>query len=209
MSKFTVRLNQAGLQGQLDVYGQATMNPESGPAAVSLQRTVYIMGPDKINYLLNDGDSFVGNNYWLRYVSTAQGGTAVAGQDFLYFADYATDYDGGSYSDNGPNLYTTVLNQAVVAGTPVTINFLGTYGGIAKFLQMSPSGTGITYTINGNTSASLTLANSTTTVYQPGEINWTSITLTNTNGGSDSKTVAMAFSVELNSRISSITGGID
>jgi|GEM_PF-5182251 len=208
MSKFTVRLNQTGVQGQMDVSmttGQIN--------ATSNQRTVYIMGPDKQNYLLRDGQSFTGNNYWLRYVSTAQGGKALPGQDFLYFAAYtagavydpgAMDYDGGAWSDVTDNMATTSLNVAVVAGTPQTVDFLGKYGGIAKFLQMLADGTGVTYKINGSTVSAGSVSNSATTIFEPGDINWTSITFTNGNGGSGTVNVKITFSIEPDNRIANI-----
>jgi len=199
MSKFTVRLNQAGVQGQLDVsMTTGIMN------ATSNQRTVYIMGPDKQNYLLRDGQSFTGNNYWLRYVSTAQGGSAQPGQDFLYFAAYAMDYDGGAWSDVSSNMATTTLIQPVVAGTPVTIDFLGAYGGIAKFLQMAVSGgsANISYYINGSSSIAGTLASA--VIFEPGDVNWTSVRLSNTAGGSGTISVTLTFSIEPDNRIANI-----
>ena len=52
MSVFRVRLTN-NRQGLLDVYDN--------------QRTAYIMGPNRINRVLKDGEVFTDCNYWKRF----------------------------------------------------------------------------------------------------------------------------------------------
>ena len=201
MSTFTVKLNQAGVQGQLDTYPVAGVMTQP---TTSLQRTVYIMGPDKHNYLLKDGDSFTGNNYWLRYVSTNQTGGQARPEDAIL---YCTSNDGSTYSDDGDNITTVVLSETIEAvggaGTWETVDIVGSYGGYAKFVQIVSDKATVIYRINGNTTASFTLAANTPVVYEPGELNWSSISFNNyagVNTGNDA-TVKLVLGVHLNNRI--------
>ena len=52
MSVFRVRLSNSR-QGLLDVYDN--------------QRSAYIMGPNRVNRKLKDGETFVDSNYWKRF----------------------------------------------------------------------------------------------------------------------------------------------
>ena len=89
MSVFVVRLNNygTGFQGNLDVIANdvgATGTPPGGAeigstglgitVTTSLQRTVYVMGPRKINRELKDGMTFTDCNYWKRFATVANGG---------------------------------------------------------------------------------------------------------------------------------------
>ena len=93
MSIFQVCLNN-GVQGNLDVIGSTSTAggvpivdtvstgaptgivtagtlPSTQSVYSSLQRTVYIMGPRKINRELKDGTTFTDCNYWKRYCDAA------------------------------------------------------------------------------------------------------------------------------------------
>src|SRR4051812_19857883 len=82
MSVFKVKLTQ-GQQGSLDEHAfgvnNASVSVGTGGGNVlvgtgtSVQRTVYVMGPGKVNRKLNDGDTFTDSNYWKRYCATPVG----------------------------------------------------------------------------------------------------------------------------------------
>lgn len=56
MSVFRVKLNN-NAQGLLDTVSGSQQS-------TSIQRTVYVMGPKKINRKLKDGDTCTDSNYW-------------------------------------------------------------------------------------------------------------------------------------------------
>jgi len=61
MSVFRVALNNID-QGTLDI------NPLTGVQAdPSIQRQVYVMGPNRTNRLLTDGETFTDCNYWMQF----------------------------------------------------------------------------------------------------------------------------------------------
>ena len=98
MSVFKVVLNNVsagGLQGNLDVIANFTGTTGTPPGGLpigstgytgtslatsittSLQRTIYVMGPRKINRELKDGQTFTDCNYWKRFATQALGGLAA------------------------------------------------------------------------------------------------------------------------------------
>src|ERR1700727_29241 len=119
MSVFVVQLTNVA-EGLLDTAGQAS--------GVSIQRGVWIMGPNKVNRLLHDGATFTDSNYWKRYafpqVSQDQAIVAVISDD------------GSAWVDNPPNARTFPVASTFTPGASYaaasTIDYLGTYGSYAS-----------------------------------------------------------------------------
>lgn len=86
MSVFVVALNNID-QGKLDI------NPlTGGQADPSIQRQIYVMGPNRTNRLLTDGETFTDCNYWKQFAfpqTTRE----------LAFVSVQTD-DGTTWADN-------------------------------------------------------------------------------------------------------------
>lgn len=86
MSTFRVKLTSTG-QGLLDTAGQAN--------GASYQRTVYVMGPGKVNRKLKDGDTFTDVNYWKRFaypqVPLDQAFIEVVSDDGAPYTDLASE----------------------------------------------------------------------------------------------------------------------
>lgn len=155
MSVFKVQLTNVA-QGLLDTNGQSS--------GVSVQRGVWVMGPNKINRLLVDGTTFTDSNYWLRYaypqVPYDQAIVSVI-----------TD-DGSVWVDNPPNARTfpvvSTFTPAAAYDTTNVIDYLSTYGSYAKYVQISAASVNATCRING--SVELTISTSATQIFNPGDL---------------------------------------
>lgn len=165
MSVFTVKLNNTK-QGLLDTY------PVSGvmtQATTSKQRQVYIMGPNRTNRLLVDGETFTDCNYYKRFCYPQ-----VSLEEAIL--ECTTD-DGSVYVDgSADSTYPRVYNLEIAAGSTYTTtgniaNILADTGGYAVFCQMTNSGSeDVTVKINGKTDAIFTLENATTQVFNVGDL---------------------------------------
>lgn len=150
MSVFRVKLTQ-GLQGNMEVAaGYADLVANSAGANFSEQRTLYVMGPKKMNRLLADGATFTDCNYWKRFVSVANGGDAASPE--AAFLEIVTD-DGSIWSDDTQETTTiaqiTYTTQAAYANStwtcPIGVATSGTgaydilanLGGYASFIIMT------------------------------------------------------------------------
>lgn len=161
MSVFKVKLTNTN-QGLLDTNGQS--------AGTSIQRGVYVMGPNKVNRLLVDGSTFTDSNYWKRY--------AYPQVAYEYaIVEVVTD-DGSVWADNPPNarvfpLVSSFQSVGASYNSTNTIDYLSTYGSRASFVQIAVSTGAVTCRING--SVELTIASSTTQVFHPGEMDITKL----------------------------------
>jgi hypothetical protein len=168
MSIFRVELS-TGAQGGLE----ATANSVTyNGVSASAQRTVYVMGPQKMNRLLKDGDTFTDCNYWKRFVSTVNGGTA---DDNTAFLTIVSD-DGNVWSDEEEEAVTvkTVTVSSGASAAYATIrDFLTSDLGYAKFAIVSNAATAaVKLEINGNTDATslIDLAASGTITFASGDL---------------------------------------
>jgi hypothetical protein len=189
MSVFKVKIN-SGTQGLLDKH--PTTGAQMSP---SVQRTIYLMGPHKTNRKLKDGDTFTDSNYFKRFVSNLEGGSAVPETAIL---SIVTD-DGSVYSDDGltstfPKVYTKapVINS-VTSGAPDStatgfaannvVDILGDTGSYATFLLLNNTGTvSLKVRLNGLATAILDLAASTSLVFDSGDGLWTKVEFGNASG---------------------------
>lgn len=189
MSVFRVKLNNTS-QGLLD------LNPSTASAGdlgdqftTSRQRTVYVMGPNKINRLLADGQTFTDCNYWKRFAYPQ-----VSLENAI--VEVVTD-DGSVYSDDASeNSYPVVWNPGaasdgiLVAGdtyadTGMTLDIVGTYGTHATFVQLSNSDASqdCQVKLNGSSSAVFTLQANSTQIFNSGDLSITSIAFDNSTSG--------------------------
>lgn len=205
MSVFRVRLNNID-QGQLDLNpatatpvvvggsgGQPYLGDQFNP---SIQRTIYVTGPNLTYRKLSDGEQFTDCNYWKRFAFPQ----VPLEQAFI---EVVSD-DGSVYSDNAnENTYPVTIG----GGAPYTVatvdtfatNFIdvvGTYGSYAVFTQIKNLGTMATQDIqvqlNGSSSAIFTLAAGDTQIFNSGDL---TITRLGFQGGTANTDIEVIFSL--------------
>ena len=204
MSVFQVTLNNT-VQGALDVYPMATNTIGQNPYSMqepdtytstgagssttenvlttkaSLQRTVYIMGPNRVNRERHDGETFTDCNYFKRYcaydpLANPTGVTDPANVILTCVYD-----DGSVWIDENPNRgpcrAVAVPQSVTFTGTSATgANFLSTYGGFANFLQITNLDTAsgashsLQVTLNGSTSSVFTVLSGDTVIFDKDDI---------------------------------------
>lgn len=159
MSVFKVQLTNVN-QGLLDTNGQST--------GASIQRGVYVMGPNKVNRLLIDGTTFTDSNYWKRYaypqVPYDQAIVSVVSDDGSVWADNPAS------ARVFPVVSSFTTSASYTAGN--TVDYLSTYGSRAIYVQITVSGN-TTCRINGNVEISLT--SSYVQVFNPGDLDITKL----------------------------------
>jgi hypothetical protein len=186
MSVFRVKLQNVN-QGLMDI------NPVTGTAfTTSKQRSVYVMGPKKINRLLHDGDTFTDSNYWKKYAYPQ-----VAYENA--FIEVVTD-DNSVYSDvpaENTFAYGATFTLATTYSTTNTINFVTTYGQPASFLQVKNNDGAIVVTgeLNADTSVVFTLAAGETQIFNTGDLAVTQLRLKSASGTPTATVVAAVRSV--------------
>lgn len=167
MSVFKVKLNQ-GTQGTLDI------NPATGlEFTTSVQRTMYVAGPNgKIREIV-DGTTFTDCNYWKQFAVPA-----VSANDA--FIEVLTD-DGSVYSSvASENTYPVVTNISLTSGKTLTssgniIDIAGTTGNYASFMQLTnagavASGNNAVVQLNGSSGAIFVLEAGSTQVFNGGDV---------------------------------------
>ena len=187
MSVFQVNLNNIE-QGLLDTH------PTTGVQnATSSQRSVYVMGPNKINRLLSDGEQFTDCNYWKRF-AYPQVSLAEA------IVDVITD-DGSVYSDvESENTYPKVYDITATAGTTYAANqadILGDTSGHAVFAQITnttASGS-LKVKLNGIADGIFDLGFGETQVFNAGDLSISLIEIDNSTSGNPTSTVQIIVSV--------------
>ena len=186
MSVFRVNLNN-GDQGKLDI------DPTAGTQfSTSKQRTVYVMGPGRINRKLVDGTTFSDCNYWKRfsYPTTTRENA---------FISIVTD-DGSVYSDVASDNTFAVTAQLTLSTsfeTANNIDFVPTHGGPASFLQIRNTDGSIVITVEVNDSATalFTIAAGATQVFNTGDLAITKIRIKSASGTPACEVVAAVKSV--------------
>jgi len=167
MSVFKVKLNQ-GPQGTLDI------DPATGlEFTTSVQRTMYVAGPNGKIREIADGTTFTDCNYWKRFAVPA-----VSSDDA--FIEVLTD-DGSVYSDvASENTYPAVTNITLASGKTLVssgsiIDIAGTTGSFASFMQLTnagalASGNNAIVQLNGSSGAIFVLEAGSTQVFNGGDI---------------------------------------
>jgi hypothetical protein len=201
MSVFRVKLNNVN-QGQLDLNpSSATAGAVTGQGlgdqmSTSRQRGAYVMGPNRINRLLIDGETFTDCNYWKRFAyPQVPYGEAIV--------EVVTD-DGSVYSDiAAENVYPKVYNVEVVVGTTYTdtaniVDVAGDTGGYAVFAQITnqEAAGDIRMRINGVSDAVMDLPADSTQVFNAGDLSISKIEFDNSaSGAATDVTVQVVLSV--------------
>ena len=187
MSTFKVQINNK-YQGKLDVNGITGV--ENDP---SIQRTVYITGPNKINRLLKDGDEFEDCNYYKRYAFP---------QCSLEDAIVTVLDDDGSVYSNDPteNTFPKVYNITALASSTYDDNqadILTDTGGVAIFTQITNNGSNsVQVKLNGLSGAIFSLLNDATQIFNARDLTITKIEIDNSASGSVDADIQIIVSVQ-------------
>ena len=192
MSVFKVKLNQ-GVQGKLDI------NPATGlEFATSVQRTMYVAGPNgKIREVV-DGTTFTDCNYWKQFAVPQ-----VSANDA--FIEVLED-DGSVYSSiASENTYPVVANIDLAAGKTLTssgsiIDIAGTTGNFASFMQLTnngvvASGNAVDVMLNGSSGAIFVLEAGSTQGFNGGDVSINRVAVAPHAGSAGSFTVEALYSV--------------
>lgn len=174
MSVFQVQINNSK-QGLLDI------NPATGTQEdPSIQRTIYVAGPNKINRELKDGDTFTDCNYWKRFaypqVPLEQAIVSVVADDGSIYSNVESE-------NTFPAVYTTNCADGSSYAANL-IDILGDTGSYAVFTQLKNTSSGnVSVKLNGLSSAVFTLEGNSTQIFNNGDLTLTSIAFANSSGG--------------------------
>lgn len=182
MSKFRVKLNN-GKQGLLDI----------NPSSTSIQRSVYVAGPNRIYRKLNDGEEFVDSNYWKRYaypqMPLEEAFLEVIEDDGSVYSDY-------TQNNNSPRVYLLDLSP----GTDFVNNILDIQNqenGFATFVQITNNGTeSVNVRMNADNNAIFSLKANETQIFSQGELNLNKLEFKNES--SEQVSVQIITSIKVN-----------
>jgi hypothetical protein len=182
---------KTGGQGNMDEIAQAG----TSSTTYSIQRTMFAMGPNKVNRKLNDGDTFTDCNFWKRY------STSVLPADSA-FITVVTD-DGAPYIDGQVSSFPRMYSVTVGAGSLYaanTVDIVSDNGGPAVFAQITNNGgQSILVKLNGLSTATFTLTAGSTQSYTPGEFLISSIAFQDPGGGASSAIIQLGIQSTCNS----------
>ena len=172
MSVFRVKLDNAS-QGLLDTDINGIQNE------TSIQRTIYVTGPNRINRKLVDGEEFTDCNYWKRFTEDEMGAESA-------FIEVVSD-DGSVYSDNpGENTYPYVWSITADNDTTYAdnqIDIIGDTGSSTQFCQITnqneTTGDDVKIRLNGSGTAIFDLKAGQTQIFNVGELSLTLIEVDN------------------------------
>jgi hypothetical protein len=187
MSTFRVKLTQGDSRtggGNLDENAQTN--------TYSIQRTMYAMGPNKINRKLKDGDTFTDCNYWKRFAYP----TVAYNEAFI---EVVTD-DGSPYIDGQESLFTVTYSKSILAATTYTttnniIDILTDYGGPAEWASITVTGHDVAVRINGSSTSTFTVSAGTSHTFNRGDALINKITIDNSTSGATTATVVVQVGV--------------
>lgn len=199
MSVFQVQLSNIA-QGYMDLdpstatpYEAALYENLGTRISPSIQRTIYVAGPNRTYRKLKDGDTFTDCNYWKRFaypqVPLEQAFIAVIEDDGSVWSDVASE-----------NTYPKVYDVEVDNGTSYDdneVDILGDTGGHAVFVQIANQGsTAVKVKINGLSTAIFDLGGGETQVFNSGELSVTKLNFANTVSGGSTTDVQVLLSVK-------------
>jgi len=194
MSTFQVRLVPSNRTAGV-VEDTATVSGES------IQKTMWVTGPNLTFRKLYDGETFDSTNYWKRYAPVSEGGSWA--DDETAFIHIVSD-DGSPWSDTNPsvNKFPRVVDLVVAAGTcwDITANqidVLGDYGGVALFTQIVTD-RAIKVRLNGSSSADLDIAAGSQT-FDNEDLPVTSLAFCNNESGALDATVQVLLAIQIQS----------
>lgn len=174
MSVFKVQLNNIQ-QGLLDL--DPTTDPNASgtnaiygdvgtPFSVSLQRQIWVAGPNRRYRLLKDGATFTDCNYWKQFAYPQTSYDKA-------FISVVTD-DGSIWSaDPSENVFTEGATVTLTTNfSDTVIDFVNTYGGPAQFLSVQNLDATIKITgeLNGNTNVTFVVDAGSTMMFNQGDM---------------------------------------
>lgn len=199
MSTFRVDLNNTQ-QGLLDIDPSTQSDTSEGSQfATSYQRTVYVMGPNRIMRKLKDGETFTDCNYWKRFAYPQ----ATLEDAFIT----VVSDDGSSYVDGGDNTFPVTwlpgaAEDGIIVGgdgpsdTNMSYDVLSTHGGAATFTQIKNLDNSNSVQVTINDTATFTLEANSDQIFNNGDIAITKLAFDNTASGASSvSTVEVLFGI--------------
>lgn len=147
--------------GGAEVYGQL-----GTPFAVSKQRQIYVAGPNRTYRLLKDGEQFTDCNYWKRFafpqMAYDQAFITVISDDGSVYSDVPEE---NTFAKGATVTLTTALSGTV-------IDFVNTYGGPARFLQVQnlDSTKSVTGELNGDVNITFHLNAGESQIFNNGDL---------------------------------------
>ncbi len=187
MSVFKVAINN-DKQGLLDT------NPATGAQIdPSIQRTIYVAGPNRKIRELSDGDTFTDCNYWKQFaypqVTEEQAIVEVLSDDGSVWS-----------SVDSENTFPKVYSLSCAGGSTYAANtadILGDTGGYATFVQITNNGSNdVSVKINGLSSAIFTLGSGDTQVFNNGDLTVTQLAIDNSASGAATAVVQIICAVK-------------
>lgn len=199
MSVFKVQLQNIK-QGLLDLdpsthplaAGSAATYGQLGSAfSISKQRQIFVAGPNRSYRLLKDGETFTDCNYWKRFAYPQ------VAREFA-FINVVTD-DGSVYSDvPEENTFAAGSTETLTTDyTDTVVNFVTTYGGPARFLQVQnlDSTAVVNGELNGDTNVTFQLGGGETQIFNQGDLAITLLRLKSDTESSSASWIASVRSV--------------
>jgi hypothetical protein len=145
----------------------------------SIQRTLYVAGPDMVTREFKDGDTFTDCNYWKRF---AYPQLPLEEAFIKVISDDGSIYSDVKEENNFARVYTIIVDDE----TDYEDNIIDIYednGAAAQFVQIHNSGDGdIKIRINSSTNAILDLASGSTQSFNQGELSVTMLEFKNQSG---------------------------
>ncbi|RDJ35635.1 MAG: hypothetical protein DWQ19_12520 [Crenarchaeota archaeon] len=183
MSTFKVNLSNVN-QGRLDI------DPSTGlPFETSVQRTISVTGPKRIQRQLKDGETFTDSNYWKRFaypqVPYDQAFIEVVSDDGSVYSDIASENTFPAVWE--PGVAGTLTNGATWTDTNMSLDLVATYGGHAVFVQInnndSSDADAAKVRLNGLSTAVFTVAAGSSQIFNAGDLSVSKIEFDNTDSG--------------------------
>jgi len=197
MSVFQVTLNNIN-QGYMDL-DPSTASAISGnnhgmlgsQMSPSIQRTIYVAGPNHTYRKLMDGDTFTDCNYWKRFaypqVPLADAFITVTTDDGSVWSDVAEE-------NTFPVVYDVTVGEDTDYDENDSVDFVTDHGNAATFVQIANQGsTAVKVRLNGVATAIFDLGAAETQVFNSGDLAITKLEFSNTvSGGSDTDVQILA-----------------
>lgn len=160
----------------MSIFRVKLTNSTQGLLATSNQRSVYIMGPNKVNRVLKDGETFTDTNYWKRYaypqVSLEDAFLEIVYDDGIEYVDHQ--------QINFPKVYDITAN-ANSDFDDNHANIKGDTGGSAVFAQITNKSEldDLKLKLNDDSNAIIDLPAGSTQVFNAGDVSISSIKIKN------------------------------
>jgi hypothetical protein len=160
----------------MSIFRVKLTNSIQGTLSGASQRSAYIMGPNRINRILKDGEEFTDVNYWKRFAYPQ----VPLEQAFI---EVIFD-DGIQYIDGQQTKFTKVYDVNALPNSDFSennVNILQDTGGSAVFAQITNKNESqiIKLKLNNSSDAILDLPAGSTQVFNAGDVSISSIQIKN------------------------------